>query len=128
MLQRSREKEHECQHINGTENILLKGFTAGTIQNYNKKASSWLDSGITWNSLCSGRFLASSLQSCCRRHWTESHMNSNSAGSRHLQPSSWDSKMKALLNNKLVNMLMLMELLTVNVDVSKLNKDSGTFG
>ncbi|GFV20736.1 hypothetical protein TNCV_3362311 [Trichonephila clavipes] len=39
MVQRNREKEQEQQHINGTENILLKGFTTTGARNYGHKSS-----------------------------------------------------------------------------------------
>ncbi|GFW20277.1 hypothetical protein TNCV_1855991 [Trichonephila clavipes] len=58
MVQRSREKEQKQQHINGTENILLKSCTTARVRNYDQKSSGRPDSSAAWNSLCSRRFLA----------------------------------------------------------------------
>ncbi|GFU75859.1 hypothetical protein TNCV_1653171 [Trichonephila clavipes] len=51
-------KEQKLQHINGTENILLKGCTTTSAQNYDPKSSGRPVSDAAWNSLSSRRFLA----------------------------------------------------------------------
>ena len=54
MVPRSREKEHEQQRINGTENIPLKGCTTKGGRNYDQKTSDRLERGVAWHSLLSG--------------------------------------------------------------------------
>ena len=63
MVQRSREKEQEQQHINETQNILLKGSTTKDARNYVQKASGSFDTGAACNSLLSGILLASRVSS-----------------------------------------------------------------
>ena len=41
-------KEQNLQHINLTENILLKGCTAEAVRNYDKRSSGVLDSRTAW--------------------------------------------------------------------------------
>ncbi|GFV44174.1 hypothetical protein TNCV_1825411 [Trichonephila clavipes] len=62
---KQKKKEQKNPHINGTENILLKGCTTIGTHFYGQKSSGRSDSDIVWNSLPSGRFLVchvSSLQ------------------------------------------------------------------
>ena len=47
MVQRNREKQQKQLHINGTENILLKGCTTEHVQNYNWKLSRMFDIDTT---------------------------------------------------------------------------------
>ncbi|GFX70180.1 hypothetical protein TNCV_4616181 [Trichonephila clavipes] len=63
MVQRSREKEEGQQHINGIKNISLKFCTATRVRNYDQKSFGRPDSGATWNSFRSRRFLASHVSS-----------------------------------------------------------------
>ncbi|GFU50952.1 hypothetical protein TNCV_4461481 [Trichonephila clavipes] len=46
MWQRSREKEQKQQHINGTENILLKGCNYNSVRYYNRKSSGSLKAAL----------------------------------------------------------------------------------
>ena len=41
-----RKKKQKQQHINGTENILLKASTAERVRNHHQKSSSRPDSGV----------------------------------------------------------------------------------
>ncbi|GFV00021.1 hypothetical protein TNCV_4056941 [Trichonephila clavipes] len=54
MVQKSRENVQKQQHMNGTENILLKGCTAKGVQNYDQKSSGRPENGAAWNSFNSG--------------------------------------------------------------------------
>ncbi|GFW40046.1 hypothetical protein TNCV_5117291 [Trichonephila clavipes] len=47
---RNRKKEQKQQHINVTENILLKGYTTTGVRNFNQKSSGRPHSGDAWNS------------------------------------------------------------------------------
>ena len=62
MVKRSRDKKQQKetekqQHVIVTENNLLKGFSTEAVRNYDQKYSGKLDSGVAWNSKCSGRLL-----------------------------------------------------------------------
>ncbi|GFY00591.1 hypothetical protein TNCV_2139861 [Trichonephila clavipes] len=58
MVQRREEKEQQQQHINETENILLKGHSETGVRNSDQKSFKLPDSGAAWNSLRFRRFMA----------------------------------------------------------------------
>ncbi|GFS53009.1 hypothetical protein TNCV_331331 [Trichonephila clavipes] len=85
---RSIEKEKKQQHINGTENILLKGCTTISAQNFYQKSSE---------------------HSCHRGRRTEGFVNTDPAESRHLRFVSRDRRRNLYSNEELVDMLIEYE-------------------